>query len=114
MVIDLHAVRRLAESARGNLVIDCRGAPIEVGGLPDESPVPGLLVGNVNEAIKQIAGGKVVHHLNRDMLWGVEGFVLDRVVISSLADGVDSAAHMIEAVQQAGFEWQTIVLSPRS
>lgn len=111
MVIS-QALREFAETELGRIWITSSGELSEFDGLPEDTLIPALVVGHVTEAVKQIETGTITQYLNRDALWAVQGFVLDRQVISSLPDGVDSAADLVEAVTRAGYEWQTVVLSP--
>ncbi|MGH8871587.1 MAG: hypothetical protein ACRDWS_06415 [Acidimicrobiia bacterium] len=109
-MITSHDLRRLARSSEDRVVIDHRGEPIEVGGLPVDTPAPALLVVQVTEAVKQIEDDAVIRHLDRDRLWAVDAFLLDGEVLSALPDGVDSPAGLIEAVSAAGFRWQVVQL----
>ncbi len=107
-------LREFAETELGRISITSSGELSEFDDLPQDTPIPALVVGKVNEAVKQMEAGSVVHYLNRDALWAVEGFLLDPKVVSSLPEDVESAADLIEAVKQAGHEWHTLVLSPLS
>jgi hypothetical protein len=111
-VISSQALRRLAERAEGRVVIDQEGEPLAVEGLPEDAPVPGLVVGKVNEAVKQVEDEMIVRYLNRDAVWAVEGFLLDTEILSSLPDGVASAAGLIEAMTGAGYEWHAVIPIP--
>jgi hypothetical protein len=113
-VISSQALRRIAETGLDRISITNTGELSEFDDLPEETLIPALVVGKVNEAVKQLEAGSVVHYLNRDALWAVMGFLLDPKVVSSLPEDVDSAADLIEAVKQAGFVWHTVVLSSLS
>jgi hypothetical protein len=90
------------------LIVDVDGHPIEDPSLAAESPVPGLLVGPVTEAVKVSDDGVVVHHVDRDTLWAVEGFVLDEAVLDGLGEFVGSASDLLQAVTAAGFTWSVV------
>jgi hypothetical protein len=92
------------------VIVDHNGEPIEREGLPDELPIPGLLVSPVSEAVKQVEAGRLIADLDRDSLWEVDGFVLDITVIAALGEATFSAAELIGAVISAGFDWQTTIL----
>jgi hypothetical protein len=108
-VINSEALRRIAETGLDRISITSSGELLEVDGLPEDTLIPALVVGNVTEAVKQIENSTITQYLNRDALWAVQGFVLDRQVVSSLPDGVESAADLIEAVRHAGYEWAVTV-----
>ena len=89
-------------------MIDHRGENMAHEWLSSDVPVPGLLVGRVNEAVKKAESGRIVHHLNRDALWAVEGFVLDAEVLQSIPDGEYSASGLMYAVVAAGYQWRVV------
>lgn len=69
--------------------------------------VPGLLAGPLAEAVKEVSAGRVVADLDRDAMWAVHGFVLDRNVLDALGDHrAYTAAELIRAVASAGFDWR--------
>jgi hypothetical protein len=102
-VLDTRQLRRLVPPS-GRLVVDCDGRPVDWA-VDVDSSVPGLLVAPITEAVKQIGVGTVVHHLSRDTMWAVEGFLLDPDVLDALPDELGSASELIEAVRVAGFDW---------
>ncbi len=108
-MIDLQTMRRMA-TARPVVVVDHNGEPMDRPGLPDELPVPGLLVSTVNEAVKQVDTGSLIADLDRDSLWAVAGFALDVTVLDALGEGTYSAADLIGAVTAAGFDWMPTIL----
>jgi len=109
-VIEPQVLKRRVPGA-GRIVIDHRGEEIAAEWVPDDAPVAGLLVGKVNEAVKQVEAGQVIEYLNRDALWAVEGFVLGRAVLEAIPEGDYLAAELIDAVAAAGFAWQ-VTLRP--
>ena len=108
-MIDLQTMRQMA-AAHPVVVVDHNGEPMDRQGLPDELPVPGLLVSTVNEAVKQVDAGRLIADLDRDSLWAVAGFVLDITVLDALGEGTYSAADLIGAVTSAGFDWKPTIL----
>jgi hypothetical protein len=108
-VIDSQTLRRLAETAP-LVIVDHNGERMDRERLPDELPIPGLLVSPVNEAVKQVEAGRLIVDLDRDSLWAVGGFVLDISVLDALGEGTHSAAELIDAVTSAGFDWQPTIL----
>lgn len=109
-MISSQGLRQLLDARRDRLVIDQAGDPSEFEGLPDDAPIPAIVVMSVTEAVKQVQGDMIIHYVNRDAIWAVEGFLLDRPVVSSLPDDVDSAAGLIEAVRRAGHEWHAVMI----
>jgi hypothetical protein len=73
-----------------------------------EPSVPVLVVSSVTEAVKRLEGSKVAEHVDRDTLWQVEGFVLDRSIIDRLPDDIESADQLIDAVTRLGLEWSLL------
>jgi hypothetical protein len=84
--------------------VDVDGEEMSLDTLSERS-VPGLVVGSVTEAVKRLEGSKVVEHVDRDTLWQVEGFVLDRSIIDRLPDDIESVRQLIDAVTGLGLEW---------
>ena len=110
-MISLEALREVA-SGPEPFQIDLQGVVSNLGDLSDETLVPGLVVGQVTDAVKQAESGMVVRYLDRDTLWAVEGFILDRYTVANLAAVVDSPVGLIEAVRVAGFEWHAVLSMP--
>ena len=108
-MIDLQTMRQMA-AVHPVVVVDHNGEQMDRQGLPDELPVPGLLVSTVNEAVKKVDAGRLVADLDRDSLWAVAGFVLDTTVLDALGEGTYSAADLLGAVTSAGFDWKPTIL----
>jgi hypothetical protein len=108
-MISSETLRLVARGGSGPVLIDNSGQPYRVDGLPDNASVPSLVVGKVTEAVKQVETGTIVQYLDREALWAVEGFLLDRDVVDSLPDDVDSPERLIDAVREAGFEWHSVI-----
>jgi hypothetical protein len=107
-VISSRELRRMASERGGLLLADVDGHPIGDGAVATGASVPGLLVGPVTDAVKVMDDGAIVHHMDRDTLWAVEGFLLDDAVLEGLGDFVGSSSELIEAVAAAGHEWKVI------
>ena len=108
-MIDSRTLRTLAATAP-LVIVDHNGEQMDRERLPDDLPIPGLLVSPVTEAVKQVEAGRLIADLDRDSLWAVGGFVLDITVIAALGEGTFSAAELIGAVASAGFDWQPTIL----
>lgn len=80
--------------------------------LPDDSPTPALMVDRVTEAVKGIADGVVVSYVDRDTLWEVYGFVLDRESLETLPDRIESAGALVEALRSSGRRLHAVVAVP--
>lgn len=89
------------------VVIRPGGEPLEMTIPPDIGPAT-LLVSPVTDALKTVSDGRVVGSLDRDSLWAVEAFALNRVVISRLLgeEGEMSPYDLYEAVSSMAFAWQ--------
>jgi len=92
------------------VVVDITGEPMDREGLPDQLPIPGLLVSPVAEAVKQVEAERLIADLDRDSLWAVRGFVLDGTVLDALGEGSYSVEQLIGAVKTAGLDWQPTIL----
>ena len=108
-MLDSQTLRRMAANDR-LVVVDHNGEPMDRDGLPEELPVPGLLVSPVAEAVKQVEAGGLVADLDRDSLWAVRGFILDSTVLDALGEGSYSVEELIGAVKSAGLVWQPTIL----
>jgi hypothetical protein len=106
------AVLREVGSGPEPFQIDLQGVVTNLDDLPDRALVPALVVGQVTDAVKQAESGMVAGYLDRDTVWAVNGFVLDRDIVAGLDERVDSAVKLLEAVREAGFEWHAVVSTP--
>ncbi len=88
------------------LIVDVDGRPLDTDRLPEDLPVPGLLVRALTEAVKQVEAGRLINDLDRDAMWAIEGFILDKDLLEGLPDGVYSGEQFIEVVVDAGFTWR--------
>jgi hypothetical protein len=105
-VIDIQAVRRLAEAGQRQLSFDARGAVVELDEVPSGSAT--LYARPLTDAVKVVAGGLVHESLDRDSLWAVEGFTLrDHVLMAIEVDAV-TPEQLVEIVTGLGFEWEVI------
>lgn len=105
-------VLREAGSGPEPFQIDLHGVVSNLSDLPGGTPVPALVVGQVTDAVKQAESGMIARYLDRDTLWAVHGFVLDRDTVASLDETVDSPLKLIDAVREAGYEWHTVPSTP--
>jgi hypothetical protein len=110
-MIDMAALRRLAEAGAVRVAVDVAGGIIET----QETSGPGhavLITTTPTDAVKVVNGGMIIESLNRDLLWSIEAFVLGSEVVMAIDGKVNSPEELVEAVSNAGFEWR--VVSPSS
>lgn len=102
--------KRLADGGDW-VVFDSDGDPMDLSVPPDIGPAT-LLVGPVTDAVKTTTpAGLVDRSLDRDDIWAVEGFALNRVVVDRLEAGVMSPDQLYEAVNALRLGWQIKSLS---
>jgi hypothetical protein len=106
-VIDIRALRKLAAGGKDHFDIDHAGALVDWGELNVEGPAV-LIVGPVTDAVKVVADDLVLDSLDRDDLWSIHGFRLEREVLLALEDEVSDPQSLVDAVSAAGFAWQVI------
>jgi hypothetical protein len=106
-VIDIHALRELIDKGQRSIVIDVDGNVVDQRDPGVLGPAV-LIALPVTDAVKVVAGGLVLDSLDRDTLWSVEGFQLGPQVLSAVDHGRFTAQDLIDAVVEAGFEWQVI------
>jgi hypothetical protein len=108
-VIDLAAVLELVE-AGAERISWSRGKtePVPSGGA---GPAV-LVVTEVTDAVKKVEGGRVVGSLDRDGLWAIRSIELDSDVFRRLSTERMDVAALIEKVDEAGYRWRVIPLSP--
>jgi 2-C-methyl-D-erythritol 4-phosphate cytidylyltransferase len=88
-------------------VIDADGA-LKEGVAPEASDPAVLIASPVTDAVKVVSGGLVQDSLDREALWSIEGFQLQREVLLALDNSVTSPQSLIEQVIEAGFQWHVI------
>ena len=110
-MIDLTLTRDLLEAGVDRLGFDSTGEVIEPGLLSGEGPAV-LRVDDVTDAVKLVDKGMVVGPVDRDMLWAVHWFELDRDVLLGLGDTRIEPGDLIEAVEALGHVWQVIPVIP--
>lgn len=106
----LELKERLAQG--GNWVLfDSHGVAIE-------TPIPGdlgpatLLVAPVIDALKTTnSDGLVDRSLNRDDIWAVKGFALNRVVVDRLEPVSMAPRQLFDAISDLRFGWQVKALA---
>lgn len=64
-----------------------------------------FIVGAVTDAVKTHEGGMITGSLDRDTLWTVEAFALNRVVVRRL-EGEMTPMELYQAVLDSGLAWQ--------
>ncbi len=106
-MLDIPAIRDAAADHR-RVMLDADGnlRPSGDFSFPDSPAV--LIVGDVTEAVKRVEEDAVIGPIDRDELWAVKGFILDREVVDDLPLQLESPADLIEAVKEAGYRWVAI------
>lgn len=110
-MIDLTRIRDLVEAGVDRLAFDVRGETIE----PDRLSASGPAVMRVDEptdAVKRVDGDRIVGSVDRETLWAVRWFELDREVVLELGTGTIRPGELIEAVKEAGHRWRVIPAIP--
>lgn len=64
-----------------------------------------FIAGPVTDAVKTQSEGLIIGSIDRDTLWAVEAFALNRVVVRHL-DGVLTPLELYQAVVDMGLAWQ--------
>ena len=95
-----------------------RGRIVDSHGVAIETPIPGdlgpatLLVAPVIDALKTInSDGLVDRSLNRDDIWAVKGFALNRVVVDRLEPVSMGPRQLFDAISDLRFGWQVKALA---
>lgn len=103
----------IADLERGvkerRVVFDKTGALLDIP-LPDGLGPATLLVSEMTDALKTVEVDRVESSIDRAQVWMVDAIVLDEEVVAGL-EGTISAEDLIDAVRDAGYEWQ---VSPTS
>ena len=86
------------------MAFDEHGVVLDVA-IPEAAGPATFLVSPVTDAAKRVEGDRVVESIDREEIWWVEAFVLDRQVLDRLGDGSMSAMELLKAVRAAGYEW---------
>jgi len=111
MVVSILDLKKRLADGGDWVLFDSRGDPIDILVPPDIGPAT-LLVGPVIEALKTTTSdGLVDQSLNRDDIWAVEGFALNRVVVDRLESSVMSPREIYDAVSNLRYGWQVKVLA---
>ncbi len=106
-MIDISALRRLADGDRHHVDVDHRGVLADLGELDAEGPAI-LIAVPVTDAVKVVAEGVVLGSFDKDALWSIQGFRLGSEVILELDDSVSDPQSLIDAVTEAGFQWRVV------
>lgn len=104
-------IKVLVEAGVERLGFDAAGEAIEPDLLATGGPAV-LRVGNVTDAVKLVDEGRIVGPVDRDTLWAVRWFELDREVVLKLGSVEIEPGELIEAVEASGHRWQVIPVSP--
>ena len=105
-------IRRLLGDGRDRLVIDAHGRPLELS-LSDDIGPAAVVVAPPSDAVKVVSeDGTVVESLDRDDLWAVEAFVLDRALAQAWDRDVTSPLELFQLVRRAGHSWQWVSRDP--
>jgi len=99
-------------AAGGNWVlVDSQGGSMDMSIPRDLGPAT-LLVAPVTDALKTTScDGFVDRSLNRDDIWAVKGFVLNRVVVDRLEPIAMDPRQLYEAVSDLRMGWQVKALA---
>ncbi len=110
-MIDLGALVEQVADGATHIAFDSAGALVF-----DTAPPKGdfalLLVRPVVDAVKEIDDARVRASVDREGLWLVEGFSVDRKVIEAVGPRLITPDELIAAVEDAGFEWRVVDSSP--
>lgn len=106
-MIDIRALRKLAEGGLNHLDIDHSGALVDWGELKVKGPAV-LIAVAVTDAVKLVGNGLVLESVDRDNLWSIQGFRLEREVLLALGDELSDPEPLVTAVAAAGFPWQVV------
>ncbi len=88
------------------IVVRPTGEPVDMEIPPNIGPAT-LLVSTVTDALKTVSeDGFVDGSLDREAVWGVEAFALNRVVVRRLEGGEMSALDLYRAVIGLRLGWQ--------
>jgi len=110
-VIDLTPIHDLVEAGAERIGFDSNGVPIDDGRLSTAGSAV-LHVAAVEEAVKRVEGETIVESVNRETLWSVRWFELDRALVLELGAGRFQPGDLIEAVKTMGHQWKVIPVSP--
>lgn len=86
------------------VVVSPSGERIDFEIAPDIGPAT-LLVRPVTDALKMRSGTRLIGAVRRDLVWSVEGFALNRVVVDKLG-GEYTPLELYEAVRETRLSWQ--------
>jgi hypothetical protein len=106
-VIDLGALLEQVADGATHVAFDNAGALVS-GTSPPKGDFALLLVRPVTDAVKEIDGARVRASVDREGLWLVEGFSVDRKVIEAVGPRPITSDELIAAVEDAGFEWKVV------
>lgn len=107
LVLTVSRLQELLGEDQDWIVVRPTGEPVDMEIPADIGPAT-LLVSPMTDALKSLSeDGFVDGSLDREAIWGVEAFALNRVVVRRLEGDEMSARDLYEAVIGLHFGWQT-------
>jgi hypothetical protein len=109
-VIDIPALRGALSVDQDWVIVEPGGTPLDWTVPPNAGPAT-LLVSRVTDAVMRIEpdglfGGSV----DRERLWAVDAFLLNRVVLDELRCGPVDPQELLDAVRETGIAWQVVLM----
>ena len=93
------------------VLFDSKGVALAATVPPDIGPAT-LLVAPVTDALNTTtSAGLVDQSLDRDDIWAVKGYALNRVVVDRLESSTMTPRQLVEAVSKLRFGWQGKAMS---
>lgn len=110
-MIDIPALKGALSEDQDWVIVAPGGTPLDWSVPPNAGPAT-LLVSTVTDAVKQVeANGLIGGSVDREQLWAVDAFLLNRMVLDELRCGPVDPPALIDAVRDTGITWQ-VVLTP--
>lgn len=98
-------LRTYLDSELPRFQITVSGEVVDFGFDVDHPAV--VVVRSTTDALKKVSGGWVVEGIDRDLVWEIVGFSVDRSIVEALGDGQERI-DLLSAVPAAGFDWTVI------
>lgn len=109
-MIDISALQEIVSEGRDWTMIAPDGAPCEEPVVPQTAGPASLLVSKVTDAVKRVGDdGLVEGSVDRDQLWALQGFLLNRVVLAKLEGKPMDAVTLLETIPRIGIGWQFVI-----
>lgn len=110
-VIDIPALKASLSVGESWVIVAPGGTLLDWEVPPHAGPAT-LLVSRVTDAVKRVEPeGLISGSVDRDRLWVVDAFILNRVVLDDLRCGPVDPDALLDAVRETGIAWQ-VVLTP--